>query len=92
MFTTSSSTNRDDFRVPERIAGYVPSQSNLFLIQAPTDAGTIYEAKLRQRVIIRPMNAYGLPNSILLNPGLPEENERFIKALGHTLQELSGAL
>jgi histidinol-phosphate aminotransferase len=70
---------------------YVPTQANFFLIEVPADARTIHEAMLRQGVIIRPMNAYGMPSYIRVNAGLPEENERFIKALSHTLKELPGS-
>jgi histidinol-phosphate aminotransferase len=69
---------------------YVPTQSNFFLIEVPADARTIHEAMLRQGVIIRPMNSYGMASYIRVNAGLPEENERFIKALRRTLHELTG--
>jgi len=67
---------------------YVPTQANFFLIEVPTDAKTIYEAMLRRGVIVRPMNSYGMARYIRINAGLPEENERFIRALGDTLREL----
>jgi histidinol-phosphate aminotransferase len=66
----------------------VPTQSNFFLIEIPVDAKIIYEAMLRLGVIVRPMNSYGMANTIRVNAGLPEENKRFIKALSRTLQEL----
>ena len=62
-----------------------------FDIEVPTDAKIVYEAMLRQGVIIRPMNSYGMADTIRVNAGLPEENERFIRALGHTLHELPGS-
>ena len=40
---------------------------------------------LRQGVIIRAMDAYGFPEYIRVNVGLPEENRRFIKALQKVL-------
>jgi hypothetical protein len=92
MFTTSSSTNRDNFRVSEHVTKYVLSQATFSHIEVPTDSRTIYRAMLRPGVIIRPMNASGLPNTILLNAGLPEESERFTKALGHAYLEFSGVL
>jgi histidinol-phosphate aminotransferase len=67
---------------------YVPTQANFFLIEVPTDAKTIYEAMLRRGVIVRPMNSYGMARYIRINAGLPEENERFIRAFGDTLREL----
>jgi len=77
------------YREVERLGlNTIPTQANFFLIQVPTDAKTIYEAMLRRGVIIRPMNSYGMDRYIRINAGLPEENERFIKALADTLQEL----
>jgi histidinol-phosphate aminotransferase len=67
---------------------YVPTQANFFLIEVPTDAKTIYEAMLRRGVIVRPMNSYGMARYIRINAGLPEENARFVRALGDTLREL----
>jgi histidinol-phosphate aminotransferase len=69
---------------------YVPTQANFFLIEVPVDARQIYEAMLRQGVIIRAMNAYGMPHHIRISAGLPEENQRFIGALKTTLSRLEG--
>ena len=77
------------YREVERLQlRYVPSQANFFLIEVPLDAKLIFEHMLRQGVIIRPMSAYGMPRTIRVNAGLPEENERFIRALDRTLREL----
>jgi len=40
---------------------------------------------LREGVIVRSMDSYGLPEYIRINVGLPEENERFIKTLAKVL-------
>ena len=91
MFTTSSSTNRNSFRVPEHIGRYVLSQPTFFHIEVPTDSRTIYRGMLRRGIIIRPMNAYGLPSTTRLNVGLMEESEPFTKTIGLTLLEFSGS-
>lgn len=70
----------------------VPTQANFFLIEVPTDARMVHEAMLRQGVIIRPLNAYGMANTIRVNAGLPEENERFVRALDRVLHELQGSI
>ncbi len=70
---------------------YVPTQSNFLLIETPIEARAVSETMLRHGVIIRPMNAYGLPNHIRVNVGLPEENKRFIEALSRALSGLSEA-
>ncbi len=64
------------------------SQTNFFLIDIKTDGKELYEQMLRKGVIVRPMNAYGFPSYIRITIGLPEENERFLKALKECLNEL----
>jgi histidinol-phosphate aminotransferase len=66
---------------------FVPSEANFFLIELQRDAKQVYEAMLRQGVIIRAMNAYGMPKHIRVNVGLASENERLIKALKNVLAE-----
>ena len=58
-----------------------PTQTNFFLIDVGRDAKEVFERMLRRGVIVRAMNAYGYPNHIRVNVGLPEENRRFVKAL-----------
>jgi histidinol-phosphate aminotransferase len=41
----------------------------------------VYGPLLREGVIVRPMAGFGLPDCIRVTVGLPEENERFVKAL-----------
>ncbi len=60
---------------------YVPTQTNFFLIEIPEGGKQIYERLLREGVIVRAMDSYGIENYIRINAGLMEENERFIKAL-----------
>jgi histidinol-phosphate aminotransferase len=60
---------------------YIPSHTNFFLIKVPKGGERIYELMLRQGVIIRSMDSYGLPDYIRVNAGLQEENERFIRTL-----------
>lgn len=69
---------------------YMPTETNFFLIEVPADAKDVFEAMLRKGVIIRSMSSYGLNRHIRINVGTPQENERFIRALGETLSELKG--
>lgn len=64
---------------------YFPSQANFFLINVCRDADTVFESMLREGVIVRSMKGYGYPEYIRVNIGLPEENERFLKALAKVL-------
>jgi len=65
-----------------------PTQTNFFLIDMQHDAKVVFERFLRQGVIVRAMSAYGFPNYIRINAGLPEENRRFLAALDRVMAEL----
>ncbi|MFH0844252.1 MAG: histidinol-phosphate transaminase [Pseudomonadota bacterium] len=60
---------------------YIPTQTNFLLIKVPSGGRRTYERMLREGVIIRSMESYGLGDYIRVNVGLPEENERFIIVL-----------
>jgi histidinol-phosphate aminotransferase len=64
---------------------YFRTETNFFLIDVKQDARQVFEKLLRRGVIVRPMAAYGYPNYIRINAGLPRENERFIEALGQIM-------
>jgi len=59
---------------------YVPSHANFLLVHVGA-AGAIYDALLRQGVIVRPVANYGLPEHLRVSVGLPAENQRFLDAL-----------
>jgi histidinol-phosphate aminotransferase len=64
---------------------FVPSQANFILIYLGREGKEVYQAMLKEGVIIRAMDAYGYPEHIRVNVGLPEENERFLTALKKVL-------
>ena len=45
----------------------------------------MYQALLREGVIVRPVGGYGLPRHLRVSVGLPEENRRFVEALERVL-------
>jgi histidinol-phosphate aminotransferase len=65
---------------------YIPTQTNFFLIKVPLGGRDTYERLLRQGVIVRSMEAYGLGDYIRINVGLPQENERFVTTLRNMLK------
>ena len=67
---------------------YIPSQANFILIRVPKPGREVYQAMLRQGVIIRAMDAYGLPDHIRVNVGLPQENQRFLQVLQQALETM----
>jgi histidinol-phosphate aminotransferase len=62
-----------------------PTEANFFMLDVKTDADAVFEAMLRQGVIVRSMASYGYPGYIRINAGLPEENRRFVQALKKVL-------
>jgi len=64
-----------------------PTQANFFLIDVRQSAETVFQAMLRQGVIVRSMASYGYPNYIRISVGLPEENRRFLDALDKVLKK-----
>ena len=64
---------------------YFATQSNFFLIDLGRDADRVFDAMLREGVIVRSMTAYGFPQYIRINVGLPSENQQFIAALERVL-------
>ena len=67
---------------------YLPTETNFFLIRVPSGGKNIYQHMLREGVIVRSMDSYGLSEYIRINVGLPEENERFIKSLKKVIDNL----
>lgn len=64
---------------------YIPSVGNFLTIDFGRDAMPIYNDLLREGVIVRPIGVYDLPNHLRVTVGLPEENQRFVEALGRVL-------
>jgi len=56
----------------------IPSQTNFLLIVTEKDDKWLFEELQKSGVIIRPQGAVGLPNSIRVNTGTREDNERFL--------------
>jgi histidinol-phosphate aminotransferase len=59
---------------------YLRSHGNFILLEVG-DAQAIYQALLRQGVIVRPVANYSLPSWLRVTIGLPDENARFLAAL-----------
>ncbi len=55
-----------------------PSDANFILART---GGGVVDDLLKRGVIVRPMNGFGLTEHVRISIGLPEENERLIKAI-----------
>jgi histidinol-phosphate aminotransferase len=65
---------------------YVPSWANFLMVRVGNSA-RIYEALLRQGVIVRPMAVYGFAEYVRVTVGTAAENRRCIAALEQILSE-----
>jgi len=54
------------------------SDANFLLART---GAAVYEKLLRDGVIVRPLHGFGMPDHVRITVGLPEENERVVKAL-----------
>ena len=64
---------------------YVPSVTNFILVKVGRGRHVFQELQ-RRKVIVRPMDGYGLPEYVRVTVGLKHENEHFVHALGAVLK------
>ncbi len=64
---------------------YVPSSGNFVLVKVG-DGKKMFEALMRQGVIVRPMHGYKLSEWIRVTVGTSEDNKRFMEALDVSLR------
>jgi len=64
----------------------IPSAANFVAVDVGRDAAAVYEALLREGVIVRPVGGYGMPNHLRISVGVDSENERLLDALGRVLR------
>ena len=62
----------------------IPSHANFITFDVGRDAGPVYDALLREGVIVRPLAGYGMPNHLRVTVGTADENQRFVDAM-HTV-------
>lgn len=60
---------------------YIPTQGNFLLINTELNAVNVFEKLMRQGVIVRPGNIFGLPTWIRVTIGRRADNQEFIKQL-----------
>ncbi|OEC35334.1 histidinol-phosphate aminotransferase [Pseudomonas cuatrocienegasensis] len=64
---------------------WIASKANFIAVDLGQPGLPIYQALLGEGVIVRPVTNYGMPNYLRVSIGLPEENARFLAALGKVL-------
>lgn len=60
---------------------FIPSVGNFISVDMGQDAAPLFDALLREGIIVRPVANYGMPRHLRITVGLPEENERLLAAL-----------
>lgn len=63
----------------------IPSAANFVAVDVGRDAAAVYEALLREGVIVRPVGGYGMPRHLRISVGVESENERLLDALRRVL-------
>lgn len=64
---------------------HIPSAGNFIAARMPRPGSEIFQALLREGIIVRPVAEYGMPDFIRVTVGLEHENARFIEALEKVL-------
>lgn len=64
---------------------YIDTQANFILIQVPKDGKEVFDGLLRQGVIVRAADSFGLLRHIRVTVGTREQNQRFLEALAKVL-------
>lgn len=64
---------------------WIPSRGNFIAIDLGREAAPVFQALLREGVIVRPVANYGMPNHLRVSIGLKAENHRFLQALAKVL-------
>lgn len=67
---------------------YIPSVGNFISFDVQQSAMPVYEALLREGIIVRPIGVYAMPQHLRVSVGTLAENKRFIDALKIVLQKL----
>jgi histidinol-phosphate aminotransferase len=66
-----------------------PAVANFLFAEVGDDARPLFEALLREGVIVRPLAGFGAPGAIRVTVGTPEENALFGEALGRVVATTS---
>lgn len=69
----------------QRGLGCLPSRANFLTFDCSRPSTPVFDALLREGVIVRPLASYDLPQYLRVTVGKPEENELFLSALDKVL-------
>ena len=63
----------------------IESAGNFVAVDVGRPGPEVYQALLKEGVIVRPVANYGMPQHLRITIGKPEENERFLQSLQRVL-------
>ena len=69
-----------EMRIP-----FVPAVANFVMVNVG-DGKAVFERLLRQKIIVRPLKGYGLPEWVRITVGTMEQNKKLISALGDIMR------
>jgi histidinol-phosphate aminotransferase len=69
-----------------------PAVGNFIYAEVGDDAQPVFEALLREGVIVRPLAPFGAPGAIRVTVGTSEENDLFAAALERVLESAKTVL
>src|SRR5947209_5393849 len=72
-------------QLAEMRISFVPGVAN-FLMANVGDGCAVFEKLLRQKIIVRPLKGYGLPEWVRISVGTMEQNKRLIAALKEVIR------
>ena len=64
---------------------FIPSVGNFISVDVGRPAGPVFEALLREGIIVRPLAPYGMPRHLRITIGTPAQMERLLAALPRAL-------
>jgi len=64
---------------------WIPSRGNFIAVDLGREAAPLFQALLREGVIVRPVASYDMPTHLRISIGLPTENARCLEALAKVL-------
>lgn len=69
---------------------YVPTQANFILVDTGVDSLSLFREMLKEGVIVRTADIFGLPTFIRVTIGTREENVKMLKVLKKNIEKLKG--
>jgi len=65
---------------------FLKTEANFIFINLNNDADMAFMELMRRGVIVRPLTSFGMPGSIRVTIGTPEQNKKFINALAEIVK------